>query len=344
MTETAFYGVEFERLRSYHLIELKRLHAIEVALHTIAILLYLPKTRRYAVVMSESLHVTNLWCDHEAGQRLWAPGAVPSSKFAAFSFIWVRQGKGLARIDGKTHKACPGDVFLIQPQQTVEGIWDPLEPSITSSFLFELRSLPSGLPPRELWPVKRSLPADDILSSMLDYVIAHGFEWAKALASGTCSSRTVPPLLQSMITTILFAFISGSLNRPRGYAIYRPAPVQRVLQWMGETVCLHPDKRVTLEDLAVIAGVSPTHLCHMFHDHVGYPPLEVMYLYRLTRSLIGLRAGLKLESLAASLGFANTAHYVRRFKALFGKTPGEMRIALSAGYRPRLPKLPFMGT
>ena len=295
--------------------------------------------------MSESLDVTNVWCGPEAGQRMSAPGATTGrAEYSSFAFEWVRQGRSFCRIDSTAYEACPGDIFLIRPQQTVEWAFDPLEPAITSSLYFDVQSIPSSLPPREEWPTKRTLPPDDILSPMLDYVMAHGFDWAKAMANGLGAAKPVPPFLGSMITTITTVFISGSLKRPHGFAAYRPAPVQRALQWMASTVSIRPDNKVTLEDLAAVARVCPTHLCHLFHDYVGYPPLEVMYLYRLTRSLIGLRAGHKLESLAASFGFANTAHYARRFKAFFGKSPGEMRIALSKGYKPRLPKLPFMGT
>ena len=115
------------------------------------------------------------------------------------------------------------------------------------------------------------------------------------------------------------------------------------MEWIFNFMNTDPGRQVTLGDLATVAGTDASYLCRVFRQHLGHGPMEVLYVFRITKSLVGLRAGRKLESLAQSLGFYDTSHFVKRFKAFFGKTPSQMQKALAKGYKPKLPKWPFMG-
>ncbi|MBL8600674.1 MAG: AraC family transcriptional regulator [Myxococcales bacterium] len=77
------------------------------------------------------------------------------------------------------------------------------------------------------------------------------------------------------------------------------------------------------EDLAARAGVSLRTLERRFAAHLGVSPKWVIARYRLHEALAQLarvdRAS--LSALAASLGFADQAHFTRSFKALVGLSP-----------------------
>ena len=139
------------------------------------------------------------------------------------------------------------------------------------------------------------------------------------------------------------AFVRGPMERLHTFPRVYPDPVQRVLYWMQDLMQSAPGQKVTLDDLAKIGGVCRTQICRLFAHHLGYSPMEVLYIYRLTRSLASLSTGKKAESIAFDFGFASAAHYTQRFQSMFGKSPIQMRDAMAKGYKPKLPDLPTMG-
>nr|WP_281497362.1 helix-turn-helix domain-containing protein [Ornithinimicrobium sp. F0845] len=70
----------------------------------------------------------------------------------------------------------------------------------------------------------------------------------------------------------------------------------------------------------------------MFSQYVGASPLWVLRRYRLqdAAALIDAGEGEDLAALAASLGFADQAHFTRAFTAVIGVPPSVYR----AGVRP----------
>ena len=90
--------------------------------------------------------------------------------------------------------------------------------------------------------------------------------------------------------------------------------------------------QVSLPGVAEQVSVSPRTLQRMFSQYVGASPLWVLRRYRLqdAASLIDAGEGGNLADLAASLGFADQAHFTRAFTALIGVPPSGYR----AGARP----------
>jgi len=90
--------------------------------------------------------------------------------------------------------------------------------------------------------------------------------------------------------------------------------------------------QVSLPGVAEQVSVSPRTLQRMFSQYVGASPLWVLRRYRLqdAASLIDAGEGENLADLAASLGFADQAHFTRAFTAVIGVPPSGYR----AGVRP----------
>jgi Bacterial regulatory helix-turn-helix proteins, AraC family len=63
------------------------------------------------------------------------------------------------------------------------------------------------------------------------------------------------------------------LPRPKGHQA-RLAPV---LAYIAD----HFADPLTLAELAMVAGVSPTHLCHLFSDTVSLSPLQYLQRFRV---------------------------------------------------------------
>lgn len=81
----------------------------------------------------------------------------------------------------------------------------------------------------------------------------------------------------------------------------------------------------TVGAVALEFGVSRGHLSRVFLRAYGLPPHAWLLQRRLARAFTLLRSGVPLAGVAASAGFADQSHFTRRFKAVYGFTPGLVR-------------------
>lgn len=84
------------------------------------------------------------------------------------------------------------------------------------------------------------------------------------------------------------------------------------------------DKAVTrVEHLADELGLTVRGLQRLFAEYVGVGPKWVIRRYRLHEVTARIAAGGSIDwaALAAELGYADQAHFIRDFKAMFGESP-----------------------
>lgn len=91
-------------------------------------------------------------------------------------------------------------------------------------------------------------------------------------------------------------------------------------------------RRVTIDELARVAGLSPYHMIRTFHARMGMPPYMYLEHLRVERAKILLRAGVPIRDAAARTGFGDQSHFTRRFKRVTGIPPG--RYARQVGGSP----------
>jgi len=286
--------------------------------------------------MNEDFKVTWLRCGAKDERSLLAgPGRVCGDKLTAYWFHWFYQGKCSCRVKGKKYELGPDDVILLQPGHIPRWEADPIEPAAAHYFGFNVAELPAEWPPCQRWPIVQRLPADDIIRPLFEYMVGCGPEYA--------SAGEIPSAFGAVVEVMVTAFVRGPMERLHTFPRVYPDPVQRVLYWIQDFMRSDPSRKVTLDDLAQVSGVCRTQICRLFAHHIGHSPMETLYIYRLTRSLVSLSTGKKAESIALDLGFASAAHYTQRFQSMFGKSPIQMRNAMAKGYKPKLPHLPSMG-
>lgn len=84
--------------------------------------------------------------------------------------------------------------------------------------------------------------------------------------------------------------------------------------------------RVTLDEVARAAALSPFHFSRVFKHHTGLPVHRYLTQLRLRAALDRLAAGERdLTTLAVELGFATHAHFTETFRREFGMTPSAYR-------------------
>ena len=90
----------------------------------------------------------------------------------------------------------------------------------------------------------------------------------------------------------------------------------------------HFSQRVTLKEVAWVAGLSPDHLVEVFRAVVGCTPHQYLVRRRLrhARQLIASEGHRRsLTEIALAAGFADQAHLTRHFQRAFGQSPGQWR-------------------
>ena len=104
-----------------------------------------------------------------------------------------------------------------------------------------------------------------------------------------------------------------------------PALRRRLVDWLDARL----ERPVTVGEMAAFCALSETHFAHMFRASLGAAPHEWIVARRIERAaaLLRSRRAPSLEEVARATGHASASHLVRRFKAVWGMTPGQYRAA-----------------
>lgn len=96
----------------------------------------------------------------------------------------------------------------------------------------------------------------------------------------------------------------------------------------------HVADRVTLDDVARAAALSPFHFSRVFRQHTGLPAHRYLTQLRLRAALERLAEGAEdLTALALDHGFASHAHFSETFRREFGMTPSAYRRASASALK-----------
>lgn len=98
--------------------------------------------------------------------------------------------------------------------------------------------------------------------------------------------------------------------------------IRNVLQYISE----HYAEKITLEELASYAGLSPNYLCRIFKAEMGVSYSEYLNKVRIERAkeLLG-STGLRTNEVALKVGFLDYRYFCRVFKNLTGCTCSEYK-------------------
>lgn len=106
------------------------------------------------------------------------------------------------------------------------------------------------------------------------------------------------------------------------------AHTQAQLQIMMQYIQKNYSEHITLADIAKTVSVSKSSALNIFSKYLHISPVSYLVNYRLKRAakLLSSTDG-SIYSVARDTGFENVGYFCRRFKELFGVTPGEYRKA-----------------
>lgn len=107
--------------------------------------------------------------------------------------------------------------------------------------------------------------------------------------------------------------------------------LKRVVQYVDENLSV----KITLQDLAAVAGLSRMHFAAQFRAAMGMRPHEYLLKRRIERAEELLKhTDIPLVEIALTVGFQTQAHFTTVFKRFAGDTPYQWRSAWLAQVTP----------
>jgi AraC-like DNA-binding protein len=128
----------------------------------------------------------------------------------------------------------------------------------------------------------------------------------------------------SLVQLLLVQLFRAEKHRrePAPGARLSPAQWRRVSEYIQDNLA----QRVSLADLASLAGTSQSHFCHAFKATTGLPPHRWQLEARVRQAQAMLSGNAcSLTQIALATGFADQSHFTRVFRRIVGETPGHWR-------------------
>ena len=120
----------------------------------------------------------------------------------------------------------------------------------------------------------------------------------------------------------------GSLIRHCVHALCAGAPPNRRLDERATKVLAairaSDELRMSIEDAAALAFLSPSRFAHLFKQQVGLPFRHYMLWRKLTRAMLVIGRDRTISTAAHEADFADAAHLTRTFYQMFGMPPSVM--------------------
>jgi AraC-like DNA-binding protein len=208
---------------------------------------------------------------------------------------------------GSSHTSAPGQVVVLHPDEVHDGYARTdegfgyrilyIEPARIASAAQAIAGRALGLP----------FVANPVVeSSELRTTIAEAFE---------------SELLPLAADEAIFAVTEALLGRTRAPAAREARTMPSALRIARELLDDIDRPFARSEDLEAASGLSRFELARQFRRHLGTSPYRYSVMRRLERGRDLIGAG-SLADIALQLGFADQAHFTRKFKSAFGITPG----------------------
>ncbi len=223
----------------------------------------------------------------------------------------VERGAARFELDATQQRAVQGELFVLEPEAVHTGMaavpegWMYKVLYIEPSIVHEWDERDGSPPHAARWVVFRDVELRRALER------AHG-----ALNSEPAGSLAVEEAVLGAVAALRPHLRPGPPTRGRD----RPehAAVRRARQHLKDRW----DERVTLAELATVAGLSRFELVRRFREQTGLTPHVFQTNVKVERARALLATGLPPAAVAAECGFADQPHLTRVFKRAVGISPG----------------------
>lgn len=155
-----------------------------------------------------------------------------------------------------------------------------------------------------------------------------GWHFGEAVGHDAPRARRVGALLERLwqadeplaFDSLLHTLLAELRSHAR---VARERPAEGALRFASviDYLRVHLDRRLTLDELAAVAGLSPFHFLRRFKAQYHVTPQQMLMALRLFEAKRLLAAGDPAAQVAAATGLTDQAHLTRAFARRYGITP-----------------------
>lgn len=146
------------------------------------------------------------------------------------------------------------------------------------------------------------------------------------LAAGTPGQSAALAALTGLFAAHLVEHYTSLGNRPQENRGGLPI---RLLHGVQDHIAEHLDEEISIEALAKLVGLSPSHFAHSFKATTGMTPLQFVTRERITRAQQMIReTSRNLIEIGLDVGYTSPSHFAQVFRRIVGVTPSEFRSKL----------------
>ena len=227
-----------------------------------------------------------------------------------FAIGVIERGAQCFHHKGTVHKSPTGSIITVNPDEVHDGM-------AASKEGYSYRMLYVGLPFLEesfgdlfhgagLRAFSSPVTQDPELACRLSFCLARLDQDAR--------------LLDHLLLPILYDLFArhAAPGLPSLSPLAHDAAMSRALEYIR----CHSDLNIGLGDLAQMAGLSKYHFLRVFKQHTGLTPHAYLLKLRVEQARKYLEQGMSPSDVASMAGFSDQSHLTRRFKAVYGVTPG----------------------
>ncbi|XCP84652.1 AraC family transcriptional regulator [Roseburia hominis] len=129
------------------------------------------------------------------------------------------------------------------------------------------------------------------------------------------------------VKALLFTLLHGLLTHETSRPADQPAAYSQRLKLIFDYIHAHYAEDISVEKLAQLCCISPSHFMHFFKEKSGTSFSQYLTQYRLRQSALFLRQNMEIADAAFSCGFNNLPYYYKRFREYYHMTPREFQKA-----------------
>ena len=154
----------------------------------------------------------------------------------------------------------------------------------------------------------------------------HLQSWMKSLLE--LGEKDRPPETHPLAAAVWTRLSSHLEAREQNLPVY----VHRAQDFIREH---YSNSRILAEEIASAAGCCVSHLDMLFRKNHGCSMMRWLYSYRMERARVMLENPYYfLDEIAEACGFSSSNYFIRAFRKVHGKPPGEFRRRKSSESRP----------
>jgi AraC-like DNA-binding protein len=249
-------------------------------------------------------------------RRAPAGWRVHDRRIDRFHMVTARSGRGTYAIGDSVEPFCPGKIFFVSPGVRHSGHADPAQwPHLqTCRFWLCRNDTGSRTPP----PVSFSAGCE--VRDIEKYLRL----WEQMYRHYTSAQTRIRASLCDALVTQIVGELALDASRPTPA---RSRPIDDVRRFLWQ----HPGQRLSVSELARMAGLCRKTFTKRFREILGAAPGDYQIKVRIERARYLLaETSLSIKQIAYRLGYADPYVFSKQFKRFVGCSPSRFRAGCAA--------------